>query len=302
MQEIKDFVYSFSKNNKAVANCKDGEVLKFVTQDCFGNQIKKDTDLVNEINFEHTNPATGPVYVEGAKVGDVLAVDILNIDLDKQGVISTLEGYGALWKTCELRTKVVKVENDYIYFNDVKVPCDPMIGVIGTAPDGNDVPSGYSFNGGGNMDSRVITAGSTVYFPVRVDGALLAMGDVHEAMGDGEVCETGVEIAAKITVRVRVIKNFKLNWPVTETKDCFFVNTNGRNCDVAIQRGYEELQRLIMNAYGWDATDACMYISIAGRLESNQAVLDTNETDEEGDTFRVGVPKILDKPRLIPSK
>ena len=57
-----------------------------------------------------------------------------------------------------------------------------------------------------------------------------------------------------------------------------------------------------MDAYGWDATDACMYISIAGRLESNQSVLDTNETDEEGDTFRVGIPKTSQKPRLISSK
>ncbi len=302
MQEIKEFVYSFSKDNKPVAYANDGEILKFKTQDCFGNQIQKDTDLVTEINFEHTNPATGPVYVQGAKVGDTLAVDILNIDVADKGVISTLEGYGALWKTCELRTKIVEVKDGYVYFNDVKVPSEPMIGVIGTAPDKEDVPSGYSFNGGGNMDSRKITAGTTVYFPVRVDGALLAMGDVHAAMGDGEVCETGVEIVADIVVRVRVIKNFKLNWPVTETKDCYFVNTNGRNCDVAIQRGYEELQRLIMNAYGWDATDTTMYISIAGRLESNQAVLDINETDEEGDTFRVGIPKTSEKPPLIPSK
>ena len=57
-----------------------------------------------------------------------------------------------------------------------------------------------------------------------------------------------------------------------------------------------------MDAYGWDATDACMYISIAGRLESNQSALDTNETDEEGDTFRVGIPKTSQKTRLIPSK
>ena len=302
MQIIKDYVFSFSKNNRPVAKVKDGEVLLFKTEDCFGNQIQKEGDLVTEIDFTHTNPATGPVYVEGAEPGDTLAVDILKIDVADKGIISTLEGYGALWNSCELRTKIVDVKDGYIQFNEVKVPCNPMIGVIGTAPDGEDVPSGYSFNGGGNMDSRIITAGTTVYFPVRVEGALLSMGDVHAAMGDGEVCETGVEIVADITVRVRIIKNFKLNWPVTETTECWFVNTNGKNCDIAIQRGYEELQRLIMDAYGWDATDACMYISIAGRLESNQSVLDINETDEEGDTFRVGIPKTSQKPRLIPSK
>lgn len=300
MQEIKEYVYSFSKNNKPVATAKDGEILMFHTLDCFGNQIQSEEDKITEIDFTHTNPATGPVFVEGAEAGDVLAVDILDVKVAEKGVISTLAGYGALWPSCKLRTKIVDVKDGYVFFNDVKIQASPMIGVIGVAPGGEDVPSGYSFNGGGNMDSRIITAGSTVYFPVRTKGALLAMGDVHAAMGDGEVCETGVEIPAKIIVRVRVIKNFELNWPVTETKDCWFVNTNGRNCDLAILRGYEELQRLIMNVFGWDATDACMYISVAGRVEANQAVLDENETNEEGDTFRVGIPKVSTKTRLIP--
>ena len=230
----------------------------------------------------------------------MLAVDILDIQVADQGVMMTLKGYGALWPTCEVRTKIIPVKDGYAHFNDVVWPIDPMIGVIGTAPDAEPVPSGYSFNGGGNMDSRLIKKGATVYFPVRVPGALLAMGDIHATMGDGEVCETGIEIPGEILVRVRIIRNFKLNWPVTETEDFWFVNTNGRTCDVAIRRGYEELQRLVMNAYGWDATDVTFYLSAQARLEANQAVLDINETDEEGDTFRVGVPKLSSKPRLIP--
>ena len=230
----------------------------------------------------------------------MLAVDILDIQVADKGVMMTLEGYGALWPTCKARTKIIPVKDGYAHFNDVVWPIDPMIGVIGTAPDGEPVPSGYSFNGGGNMDSRLIRKGATVYFPVRVPGALLAMGDIHATMGDGEVCETGIEISGEVLVRVRIIRNFKLNWPVTETEDFWFVNTNGRTCDVAIRRGYEELQRLVMNAYGWDATDVTFYLSAQARLEANQAVLDVNETDEEGDTFRVGVPKLSSKPRLIP--
>ena len=230
----------------------------------------------------------------------MLAADILDIQVADQGVMMTLEGYGALWPTCEIRTKIIPIRDGCAHFNDVKWPISPMIGVIGTAPDGAPVPSGYSFSGGGNMDSRLIKKGASVYLPVRVPGALLAMGDIHAAMGDGEVCETGIEIAGEILVRVRIIKNFKLNWPVTETEDFWFVNTNGRTCDTAIRRGYEEIQRLVMNAYGWDATDAALYLSARARLEANQAVLDENGTDEEGPTFRVGVPKLCSKPGLIP--
>ena len=255
MLTLESAVYSFDKNNAPIAHAADGDIVRFITQDCFGNQIKTEADHEDDLDFTHTNPATGPLYVDNADVGDVLAVDILDIQVADQGVMMTLEGYGALWPTCEIRTKIVPIRDGYAHFNDVKWPIDPMVGVIGTAPDGEPVPSGYSFNGGGNMDSRLIRKGATVYFPVRVPGALLAMGDLHATMGDGEVCETGIEIAGEVLVRVRVIKDFKLNWPVTETEDFWFVNTNGRTCDIAIRRGYEEIQRLVMGAYGWDATD-----------------------------------------------
>ena len=150
------------------------------------------------------------------------------------------------------------------------------------------------------MDNEMVCDGAVLYFPVAVEGALLALGDVHAVMGDGEVCETGVEINADIQVRVRIIKDFELNWPVTETEDAWFVNTNGVDCNQAIERGYRELLRLISDAYGWDNTDSTMYMSLQALVEANQAVLGPNYLDEKGPTFRVGVPKLASKPRLIP--
>ena len=100
--------------------------------------------------------------------------------------------------------------------------------------------------------------------------------------------------------RVRIIKDFELNWPVTETEDAWFVNTNGVDCNQAIERGYRELLRLISDAYGWDNTDSTMYMSLQALVEANQAVLGPNYLDEKGPTFRVGVPKLASKPRLIP--
>ncbi len=301
MQVIKDhFIYKFSKENVPVAHASDGETLRFLTRDCFNCQITSEEQTMETIDFEACNPATGPVYVDGAMPGDVLAVDILDIAVAGSGVVAAVKGFGVLSERGVSRTKILEVRDGYVRFNDVVFPAVPMIGVIGTAPDEKPVISGYSFSCGGNMDSRKITKGTTVYLPVRVPGALLAMGDVHAAMGDGEVCETGVEINADILVRVRVIKDFRLNWPVTETPDEWFVNTNGVNCDTAILRGYEELLRLVSDAYGWDTTDTTMYLSLQARVEANQAVLDPNETDDEGPVFRTGVPKLAAKPRLIP--
>ena len=301
MQVIKDhYIYKFSKENKPVAHAENGEVLRFLTRDCFNCQITSEEQTMETIDFEACNPATGPVYVDGAEPGDVLAVDILDIQVADHGVVATVKGFGILSERGVNRTRILPVEDGYVYFNDVKFPSVPMIGVIGTASDEKEVISGYSFNGGGNMDSRNITRGTTVYFPVRVPGALLAMGDVHAAMGDGEVCETGVEINADVIVRVRIIKNFELNWPVTETADAWYVNTNGIDCDLALQRGYEELLRLVSGAYGWDETDSTMYLSLQALVEVNQAVLDVNEVDDEGPVLRTGVPKLASKPRLIP--
>ena len=297
MKEIVKWTYEFSKNGTPAAHAAPGETVKFIAEDGLGGQIQRDDQLLTDIVFEQCNGAAGPLFVDGAEPGDALAVDILNIDVADHGVACTIQGMGPLWDRCELRTRRFEIRDGYALFNDgVKWPIDPMIGVIGTAPDGDDVPTGYVFNGGGNMDSRRIRKGATVWFPVRVPGALLCMGDLHATMGDGEVIGTGIEIAGEITVRIRLLKNFKLNWPVTETRGAWFVNTCGATCDEAIDRGYKELHRLISQAYGWDGTDTAIYMSVQGFLESNQACL---TPDEGGDTFRVGTPKVPNKPRLI---
>ena len=97
----------------------------------------------------------------------------------------------------------------------------------------------------------------------------------------------------EVTVRVRLLKNFELNWPITETKDAWYVDTCGDTCDEAIRAGYLELRRLVAKAYGWSLEDAGLYMTLQCYLESNQACLTPH------DTFRVGVPKLAEMPRLI---
>ena len=89
-----------------------------------------------------------------------------------------------------------------------------MIGVIGTAPEGEKgIPTITPGKHGGNMDCKKITAGSTLYLSVNVDGGLLSMGDIHALMGDGEVFICGLETAGEITVKISVLKNTKLPVP-----------------------------------------------------------------------------------------
>lgn len=296
MLTLTDFVYKFSKDNKPIGYANPGDTVKFITKDCFEGQIKTDSDVPVHCDMDHTNPSTGPLYINGAEPGDVLAVDILNIDIAKSGVTVICENCGPLYKTSKARTRIINIEDGYALYKDVKIKVDTMIGVIGTAPSGDDVPTGYCFNGGGNMDSNIITKGVTVWLPVRVEGGLLSMGDIHACMGDGEVVGTGLEIDGEVTVRIRLLKNFNLNWVVTETKDAYYVNTNAPTCDEAISLGYLEMQRLLANAYDWDYSDASMYMTLCGSLNANQACI---EKTGGGNSFRIGTPKLSNKRGLI---
>lgn len=295
MLTIDQSVLTFNKDNQPFASAEPGEIMLFKTLDCFSDQIQSEDQMVESIDIDQCNPAAGPVYIKGAEPGDVLVVDILDIQVNDQGATCIFPGIGPLWERSELRTRVLPIKNGVTTFNDVTWHVDPMIGVIGVAPADEPVPCGHPFQCGGNMDSNKITKGSRVYLPVQVEGALLQMGDLHASMGDGEIVGTGLEIAGEITVRTSIIKSFELNWPVTETKDFWYVNTFAPTCDEGIKLGLIEMQRLISSAYNWDLTDAAIYLSLQGEVGVNQSCL----CAEIGNVMRVGAPKISGKDPLI---
>lgn len=293
MKIIDKSVYSFSKDNKPFLTAKPGELLTFKTMDCFGDQIKSEEQLVHEIDFSLANPAAGPVYIEGANVGDVLVVDILDIQVAETGFACTLEGIGPFQKYCDVTTKLFNVENGYTEFNGVKWAVEPMIGVIGTAPSGEDVPCGYPGDHGGNMDSNKIVKGVRMYFPVRVEGALFQLGDLHASMGDGELTGTGIEIAGEVLVKTSLIKKFELNWPVTETKDKWYINSSKPIYDDAVVAACDELVRLMEPVYKWSKSDLAIYISLQGGIEVNQSSRPANQAVDL--TLRLGIPKLAGK-------
>jgi len=296
MKIIDKSVYVFSKDTPPFCTAAPGEVLLFRTMDCFGEQFTSEDQLVEELDLTKANPAAGPVYIEGAEPGDVLAVDILDIKVADTGFACSMGETGPLHDISELRTRMLPVINGCVHFNDILWPIRPMIGVIGTAPAGEDVACGYADNHGGNMDSRMISKGARVYFPVRVPGALLQMGDIHATMGDGEICGTGVEISGEILVRTTLIKNFELNWPVTEKEDWWYVNAKGKDYDESLVIGCKEMCRLMQPVYNWDPTDIFIYLSLQGNIEINQAA---RPIHDEMVNVRVGIPKTPGKKPLI---
>ena len=214
-------VHVMSRDNAPAAYAKDGDTVRFETLDCFGGQLTSEDQKMGGLDWNNINPATGPLYVEGAEAGDVLKVEILSIALADHGVMVHSEGERVTGRMVSGEvTKILPVENGCARFNEkLSFPIRPMIGVIGTAPAGEGIATGTPGAHGGNMDCTRIGAGTTLYLPVNVDGALLAMGDMHAVMGDGEVGVCGVEIAGRIIVRVSVMKDCALPTPFLLTDE-----------------------------------------------------------------------------------
>lgn len=291
---ITDFVFNFSKDNKPVERVNVGETVEFITLDCFSNQVTDESQLVTSIDMNKVNPATGPVYVEGAEIGDVLVVDIVDIEVADTATITTLPGVGPLIHNSENRVKRVPVKDGIVKFNNIEFPADPMIGVIGVAPKGEDVACGMWGDHGGNIDNKKIVKGTRAYFPVNVEGALFQLGDLHASMGDGEISGAGLEIPGRVKVELSLIKDFKINRPVHKDNEKWYTISNAPTYEEALSLASQDMQELIMNAYGWDATDAYLYMSAQGDIEICQGAF----PPEWDMTVRFGIPIQKDMPLI----
>lgn len=267
-------IYAFSKEHAPILNVKSGETVIIETYDCFENQITSADSTYESLDWSKVNPATGPVYVEGAEVGDILEVTIDDIKLEDQGVMAVSPGMGVLGeKITKFEAKLIPVENGKAIFNEnIHIPLNPMIGVIGVAPQGEPISCGTPGSHGGNMDNKMITKGTTLYFPVFQQGALFALGDLHAAMGDGEVCVTGIEIAGQVTVTIKVIKGKSLSNPVLETEECIGTIASAKTIDEAVKMSVEDMVELLHDKLDLPLSELTMLLSAVGQTQICQVV------------------------------
>ena len=157
-------VFALGENKESAVSVLPGEELIFYTRDCFNNQIESEEYVLDALDWDHINPATGPVYVEGAKAGDILKVEILDIELEEMGTMCSLPENGVLGKDIvKSQIKKIPIQDGMAIFNEFKLPLNPMIGVIGVAPEGEPVPCGTPGKHGGNMDNTKIAKGSILF-------------------------------------------------------------------------------------------------------------------------------------------
>ncbi|QUG84352.1 acetamidase/formamidase family protein [Bacillus nitratireducens] len=267
-------VYAMSPDNQPCMEVEGGSRVVFETYDCFENQIDSEDVAFQELDWNRINPATGPVYIKGAEPGDILVVTIEKIKIAEQGVLTTGADLGVMGEELNENTvKIVPIHNEHVLFsNELQIPINPMIGVIGTAPKEESISCGTPHDHGGNMDCKEIKEGTTLLLPVNVPGALLALGDLHAAMGDGEIGVSGVEVAGEVTVTVQIIKGKKWPLPMAIQKEKLMTIASEKLLDDAANRAVRNMVTFLHEELEMSKADATLLLSAVGNLKVCQVV------------------------------
>lgn len=280
--------HNLSAGNIPAEYMESGDLVAFETYDCYQGQLLPKETTFADVDRRLGNPATGPVYIRGAKPGDVLKITIRKLEMGKVGILDIGPTSGAL--TGIFPQPIIKrlpVTKDHLVYNEkIKVPIRPMIGVIGTAPSGEAVSTMTPKDHGGNMDCTKIEEGSILYLPVFVEGGLLSVGDFHAIMGEGEVANCGVEIEGTAVLQVEVLRDFPFPFPMLENEEQWITIAYGKTLDEAGNKAVKQMFQFLCKHESLTKVDAGMLIDMTGDLIVCQIV-------NPYKTVRMEVPKWL---------
>ncbi|MEZ5582241.1 MAG: acetamidase/formamidase family protein [Candidatus Competibacteraceae bacterium] len=266
-----------------------GDKLELELLDASGNRIQTtDThEAVLNLAPENANPLTGPIYVDGAELGDTLVIDILDFGLSDWGWTALIPEFGLLQEDFpDPFLHLSTYDETTVRFTDsVRLPTRPFAGTIGVAPAQPGCHSAIPpTHCGGNIDIKSLVRGSQLLLPVEVPGALLSVGDGHAAQGDGEVCGTAIETRLSIQIRVDVIKAAQQTIPqpmalvpavgYAEVSEGRSVMTTGIGPDLftAAQDAVRFMIGLLSRRYGLEPELAYCLCGVAGDLRISQLV------------------------------
>jgi acetamidase/formamidase len=215
--------FTWDTGHEPVIAIADGDTVVIETRDVSDNQIGPDSDasVIDGLNWDRVYPLAGPIQVEGAAPGDTLAVEILDLRTRGWGWTAVLPGLGLLPEEFpDAYLRIFDISNgEYAYLDDVAaIPLAPFLGTMGVCPAGASevavMPPGRF---GGNMDTRQLVSGTTLFLPVQVEGAMFSCGDAHGCQGDGEVCVTGLEAPMYAVLRFGLEKGRSIPAPQYRT-------------------------------------------------------------------------------------
>ena len=261
-------------SHEPVLRIADGDTVITTTVDSGGR------DAADQQVTPGGNPQTGPFFIEGAEVGDMLAVHFdrlwpnrtlgrcasrLAPNVVDPHYVRALPSDNPMseWQVDRERGTATLVQPQ-TKLGRLTLPIAPMLGCFGVAPAGGEAIScATSGRHGGNMDYRGFAQGVTVFFPVLVPGALLHVGDGHALQGDGEIVGTGIEISFDVQFTVHLLKGKQIAWPRAENSDSIITVGNARPLDQALQHATTEMTRWLQEEYGLDPNGAQLLMGLA---------------------------------------
>lgn len=216
--------FGWDRTHEPLLVVRSGEEIVVDVEECTNGQVKPGAtaDIIANLDFSQIDPISGPIVVEGARPGDVLQVDLLETRVGSYGFAANYPGSGLLpddfpdpWVYVFDLDGGARAR----YVHGASIPLEPMVGVVGCTP---AAPGPHSSippaRVGGNMDIKHVRAGTTVYLPIEVEGALFGIGDPHAAQGDGEVGGSGIECPMTIRFRLTVRRDLSLSFPFLEVR------------------------------------------------------------------------------------
>ncbi|SDX86630.1 Acetamidase/formamidase [Ruegeria halocynthiae] len=289
---IHNYQHHFGWDNSLVPveTVSPGSTIEFRCVDSSAGQLTADSTVkdVETLDFGKINPVNGPIYVEGAEPGDALKITIDSFKPSGFGWTANIPGFGlladqftdpalTLWKYDP------NTMEPALFGKHGRVPLKPFAGTIGNAP---AEPGLHSIvpprNVGGNLDIRDLSAGTTLYLPVEVAGAMLSVGDTHAAQGDGEVCGTAIESPMDAVMTIDLVKNAQLKMPRFTTSGSVTRHLDAKGYEVTTGVGPDLMTGardavmgmvdLLCRSHSLSAVDAYMLVSTCGDLRVSEIV------------------------------
>ena len=270
-----------------VLTVESGEIVEIDAVEASGGQFGPDSTLadMDTLDFAACDPVQGPIAVAGAEPGDTLQIDILEVKPADWGWTAVIPGFWLLAdEFAQPALKIWRLEGGYGEFAPgIRIPLEPFCGEIGVAPGEpgafSTIPPGPN---GGNIDTKHLTAGSTVFLPVLARGALFSIGDGHAAQGDGEVCGTAIETPMRIKLRLSVRKDLRVPElqyctpgplaPRTNTAPYYATTGCAPDLMEAARKAVRHMIDYLERSYGLSRADAYMLCSVAADLKINEIV------------------------------
>jgi acetamidase/formamidase len=283
----RDGHHGWDRDREPIAHVAPGQELELALADCFDGQLGPDATAadVAGLDLDRANPLTGPIAVEGARVGDALGVELRSVDVGSFGWTALIPGFGLLADEFpEAHVITSRIGPERVRFGEVaELAAEPFLGTVGLAP---AEPGTHSVipprRVGGNLDCRDVRPGAILWLPVEVDGGLLSAGDPHAVQADGEVCGTAVETTATAVVRIHLRRGAAPAAPVIDLPpDAASLPARGpRHVTTGVgpdlELGARDATRAMIDhlgaSFGLDPADAYALCSVAGHLRIAEVV------------------------------